>query len=131
VKIQVNKRAHVGVPLCDVPFGSVVTRPVAEVTYYIVTSPMDGSGRKRLVTLSGGVFKELPQDTAVILVNDAMLVIGGADTQREGVSSYERNVLPQQLEAWSIDRSIDSYEMRGEPPLSMLLKRAAAALRKL
>jgi hypothetical protein len=64
-----------GVALSSVPYGAVVTRANAGDTVYLVASPMDGSGRKVLISLCGGKLKEVPQGTCV-LVREATLTVG-------------------------------------------------------
>jgi hypothetical protein len=73
-----------GVPLRDMPFGTVVARAVngwhrvARAGngwhLYLVASPMDGTGRKVLISLPSGMLKDVPQDLLVVPV-DAQLNI--------------------------------------------------------
>jgi hypothetical protein len=63
-----------GVPLRDMPFGTVVARAVNEWHLYLVASPMDGTGRKVLISLPSGMLKDVPQDLLVVPV-DAQLNI--------------------------------------------------------
>lgn len=64
-----------GVRLGDVPFGTVVIRPVNDIAY-IVASMMDGTGHRVLITLETGTRKHVSQDTRVIPV-DATVYVGG------------------------------------------------------
>jgi hypothetical protein len=89
MRIIAHKETLVGIPLIEAEFGSVVTRAIAPgAAHYLVVSPMDGTGRRILVTLLAGTLKEVPQDTRVIPVPDAVLVIGArASEPREHVWS--------------------------------------------
>lgn len=72
-----------GVRLGDVAFGTVVLRPEGG-TYYLVTSPMNGTGHRTLVTLGGGTTKTPSQDTRVIPVEAACYVGGPLLCERSG-----------------------------------------------
>jgi hypothetical protein len=74
MKILFNPSA-IGTRLADVPFGSVVTRLNSGDTVYLVASPMDGSGRRVLITLGGGTLRDPGPDTRVF-VHDATLIAG-------------------------------------------------------
>jgi len=67
---------EVGVCLCDAPFGEVVRLAKGGEAFYIVTSPMDGTGRKVLVTLGGGSLKEFQPNTRVVPMNAELHVFG-------------------------------------------------------
>lgn len=75
VRIAYTSSVEPGVPLCDIEFGTVVRRFVNGLVY-LVASPMDGSGRRVLISLPTGTLKEIDQATRVIPV-DASLVVSG------------------------------------------------------
>lgn len=73
MKIEVTPFAP-GVALEDVAFGTVVRRANLSPVYYLVVCPMDGSGRRDLVTLQGGTTKRVDQGTRVIPVDATLFV---------------------------------------------------------
>lgn len=78
MKIEVNPfGALQGIALENALFGSVVRRANLP-AYYLVIATMDGTGRRALVTLQGGIPKELEQDTRVIPVEATLYVYGDA-----------------------------------------------------
>lgn len=77
MKITVENPPSIGIPLSEIPFGTVVARVGHGTFYYLVAASMDGTGRRILVKLDSGTTKlEIEQDTRVHPV-DAELVIGG------------------------------------------------------
>ena len=76
MQIQVQELPGWGIPVCQLAYGTVVMRPGNNVDYYIIISPMDGSGRKVLVTLGGGTLKEVDQQLRVVPVNCVLVVDG-------------------------------------------------------
>lgn len=71
-----DKPEFIGIRLGDMRFGQVVTIGDRK-AFYLVTSPMDGSGRKFLVSLGGGKVAAYGMETIVIPVK-ATLHIEGA-----------------------------------------------------
>jgi len=86
VKVVPGGIPRYGVRLGDANFGDVVLRPEGG-TFYLVASPMNGTGHRVLVTLEGGTLKTLPQDTRVIPV-EAAVYVGGPSSEN---SSSDRN----------------------------------------
>lgn len=77
MKITVEHQPSVGIPLSEIPFGTVVARVGHDTFYYLVAASMDGTGRRILVKLDSGTTKlEIEQDCRLLVV-DAELVIGG------------------------------------------------------
>lgn len=74
MKVVVGAEPLFGVRIKDALFGEVVMRP-KNGEYYLVVSPMDGSGRRMLVTFNGGTLKEVDQNEQIIPV-DAAVYIG-------------------------------------------------------
>ena len=64
-----------GTPLGSVEFGSVVRTGRSGETVYLVVSPMDGSGRRELVSIASGTFKPHPDQTIPVTILDATLVV--------------------------------------------------------
>ena len=75
MKIIFTEDVAPGVEISKVPFGTIVTRANAGNTVYLVASPMDGTGRRVLISLQGGTLKDLPSNTRV-LVRQAVLTVG-------------------------------------------------------
>jgi glutamate formiminotransferase len=76
MRIVDERNTDLGTPVGELPYGCVVRRAKAYGTVYLVASPMDSSGRRVLITLIGGVLKEVNQAERVIPL-DATLVIHG------------------------------------------------------
>lgn len=76
--INTNATNRFSTELRDVAYGAVVRRAYNgdSETFYLVVSPMDGTGSKALVTLASGVLKIVPQDMRVIEM-DVTLFING------------------------------------------------------
>lgn len=78
MKIVTLSKPQVGVSLQDLPFGTIVVKPVnmnqKPPVYYLVTCLMDGTGVRHLVTLPGGVLNGCDHDERVIPVNATMIV---------------------------------------------------------
>lgn len=90
MKISCKMDSVTGVPLRDVPYGTVVRREFggdAE-TVYLVVSPMDGSGLRALVTMGGGTLKSPSPDLAVIPLEAELIITGRADIWPRSMRDY-------------------------------------------
>lgn len=72
MKIKVVSEPVIGVPLGSLDYGTVVQQ---HANYYLVASPMDGTGDRALITLAGGTLKHRDQSARVVPVK-ATVVIG-------------------------------------------------------
>lgn len=77
MKIVVENDARYGVRLGDVPFGSLVRRPRSDIDAYLVVSSMDGTGRRALVSLPSGNYRNgYPQDERVLPLESTLTIHG-------------------------------------------------------
>jgi hypothetical protein len=76
IKIMVQD----GVPLATVEYGSAVRTPKGGDTVYLVVSPMDGSGLRKLVSIASGTFKEYASQELLVQVLDATLIVKGQES---------------------------------------------------
>lgn len=129
MKIIVNKAPEIGVPVSEVPCGSVVRRASGDdgKTFYLVAATMDGTGHRVLITLGGGAWKHTDQALRVIPV-DAHVVIGEAEPQSNVAPRYPS--LVQQLEEWAANDSIRGLRLSAfEPALQDILRYASKVVK--
>ena len=85
ITILHDTKLQIGVPLSKVEFGTLVRRTTSDLPYLVV-SPMDGSGACALVTIGGGILKEVPQDLEVLPLSATLIVHGVDATTVAGAS---------------------------------------------